>query len=78
MLRLRCPECLTAMEGVFPSMRVRELDRELAAGRAQVRECYERAVRRHMYQELQALRAGLMRDLISADDFAPRTTRTSS
>jgi hypothetical protein len=75
-LHLRCPECLTAMEGTFAAVRVRELDRELAAGRAEVRESYERAVRRHMYQELQVLRAGLVRDLISADDFAPRTTRT--
>jgi hypothetical protein len=68
------------MEGTFPVPRVREFDRELAAGRAAVRECYERAVRRHMYQELQALRNGLARDLISAEDFSPlrarRTTRT--
>jgi hypothetical protein len=61
---------------------VRELDRELAAGRAAVRESYDRAVRRNMYQELQALRNALARDLISADDFTPlgrrarRTTRT--
>ena len=79
-LRLRCPECLTGMDGTFPAARVRELDRELALGRAAVRECYERAVRRNMYQELQALRNGLARDLIGADDFSPlrgrRTTRT--
>jgi hypothetical protein len=72
-LQLRCPECLTGMEGTFAAPRVRELDRELAAGRAAVRECYERAVRRHMYDELQALRNGLTRDLISADDFRPRS-----
>jgi len=81
-LQMRCPECLVAMEGTFPVARVREFDRELAAGRAAVRDCYERAVRRHMYQELQALRNGLARDLICADDFTPlrarRTTRTSS
>jgi hypothetical protein len=73
-LRLRCPECQVAMEGTFPASRVRELDRELAAGRAAVRDCYDRTVRRHMYQELQFLRNALARDLISADDFAPRTT----
>src|SRR6059058_4405884 len=71
-LRLRCPECQVAMEGTFPAARVRELDRELAAGRAAVRDCYDRTVRRHMYQELQFLRNALARDLISADDFAPR------
>jgi hypothetical protein len=73
-LRLRCPECQAAMQGTFPAERVRELDRELASGRALVRDTYERVVRRHMYQELQALRAGLTRDLISADDFRPRST----
>jgi hypothetical protein len=78
-MRLRCPECLATMDGTFPAERVRELDRELADGRAAVRECYERAVRRNMYQELQALRNALARDLICADDFRPlrarRTTR---
>ena len=73
-LRLRCPECLAAMQGTFPAARVRELDRELTAGRALVREAYERVVRRHMYQELQSLRNALARDLISADDFLPRRT----
>jgi hypothetical protein len=73
-LRLRCPECLAAMEGTFPAARVRELDRELASGRALVRETYERLVRRHMYQELQSLRNALARDLIGADDFRPRST----
>ena len=73
-LRLRCPECLAAMEGTFPAALVRELDRELAAGRALVRDAYERVVRRHMYQELRALRNALSRDLIGADDFRPRRT----
>ncbi|MEA2483540.1 MAG: hypothetical protein QOC55_1487 [Thermoleophilaceae bacterium] len=73
-LRLRCPECLAMLEGTFPADRVRELDRELASGRALVRESYERVVRRHMYQELQALRGGLARDLIGPDDFGPRGT----
>jgi hypothetical protein len=72
-LRLRCPECLVATEGTFPPAHVRELDRELSAGRALVRDSYERLVRRHMYQELQALRNALARDLIGADDFRPRT-----
>ena len=62
------------MEGTFPAARVRELDRELAAGRALVRASYDRVVRRHMYQELQSLRTALARDLIGPDDFRPRTT----
>jgi hypothetical protein len=73
-LSLRCPECLAAMEGTFQAAQVRELDRELASGRALVRAGYERLVRRHMYQELQSLRNALARDLIGADDFRPRTS----
>jgi hypothetical protein len=70
-LHLRCPECQVGMQGTFPVARVRELDRELAAGRALVRDAYDRAVRLHMYQELQSLRTGLQMDLIGADDFRP-------
>jgi hypothetical protein len=73
-LKLRCPECLAAMQGTFPASMVRELDRELSAGRALVQDSYERVMRRHMYQELLALRNALERDLISADDFRPRST----
>jgi hypothetical protein len=76
-LRLRCPECQAAMQGTFPAERVRELDRELASGRALVRDAYERIVRRHMYQELQSLRNALARDLIGADDFRPRHTTST-
>ena len=71
-LTLRCPECHAGMEGTFAVGRVRELDRELAAGRAQVRTSYDRAVRRHMYEELQALRTALALDLIGPDDFRPQ------
>src|SRR3954453_2097546 len=73
-LRLRCPECQAAMEGTFPAARVRELDRDLPAGRALVCDTYERLKRRHMYQGLQALRNALSRDLIGAADFRPRGT----
>jgi hypothetical protein len=62
------------MQGTFPAGLVRELDRELSAGRTLMRDAYERVVRRHMYQELLALRNALERDLISADDFQPRST----
>lgn len=76
-LKLRCPECQAAMEGTFPVGRVRELDRELAAGRAQVKTSYDRAVRRHMYEELQALRTALALDLIGPDDFIRAAARTT-
>ena len=76
-LELRCPECHAAMEGTFPVGRVRELDRALAAGRAEVRSSYDRTVRRHMYQELQSLRAAFELDLIGPDDFSPAVARTS-
>lgn len=76
-LQLRCPECLVAMEGTFSATSVRELDKELASGRSAVRDCYERLVRRHMYQELQVLRNALARDLIGPDDFLPRHTTST-
>jgi hypothetical protein len=66
------------MEGTFPATRVRELDRELASGRAEVRESYDRAVRRNMYQELQSMRSAFAHDLISAEDFRPMRGRRTT
>jgi hypothetical protein len=82
-LTLRCPDCLAWMSGTFSAERVRELDRQLATGRAALRDSYERMVTRNMAQELRALSAGLAMDLIGAEDFTPlrggaRTTPTSS
>lgn len=81
-LTLRCPDCLAWMSGTFSAERVRELDRQLATGRAALRGSYERMVKRNMACELRALSAGLSMDLIGADDFTPprggaRTTPTS-
>lgn len=70
-LTLRCPECLAWMSGTFSAERVREFDRQLATGRAALREAYERMVQRNMAGELRALSAGLAMDLIGADDFTP-------
>ena len=81
-LTLRCPDCLAWMSGTFSAERVRELDRQLATGRAALRESYDRMVRRNMARELRALSTALAMDLIGADDFTPvrggaRTTPTS-
>lgn len=68
-LTLRCPDCSAWMTGTFSAERVRELDRQLATGRAALRDAYEQTVRRNMATELRALAAGLSLDLIGADDF---------
>ena len=79
-MTLRCPDCDAWMSGTFSGDRVRELDRQLSLGRAELRECYERAVRVNMACELHALEAGFARDLIGPDDFSrgPDAARTRS
>jgi hypothetical protein len=81
-LTLRCPDCTAWMTGTFSADRVRELDRQLSDGRAELRACYERTVRVNMAAELRSLAAAFSHDLIGADDFssvpgAPRTRPTS-
>ena len=82
MLTLHCPNCSSWMTGAFSAERVRELDRQLSTGRAELRAVYDRAVKANMGRELRALEAGLARDLIGPDDFscgrgAARTTPRS-
>lgn len=69
---LHCPECLAWMSGVFSAERARELDRQVANGRAELRASYRRAVRRNMQTALEAFAQALELDLIGADDFRPR------
>jgi hypothetical protein len=57
------------MTGTFSAERVRELDRQLCTGRAELRASYDRTVRVNMGREMRALAAGLARDLIGPDDF---------
>lgn len=76
-LELRCPECFTQRSGTFDSERVRELDRTLNRGRAELRAVYGRTVRDNMYRELDCFTQALARDLISADDFARPLGRQS-
>ena len=70
-LDMRCPECNTWRSGTFEIERVRELDRTLVRGRAELRALYGRTVRDNMYRELDSLRRGLELDLIGPDDFTP-------
>lgn len=70
-MAMRCPECLVWMSGTFSADRVRELDRTLKTGRADLRTLYEHTVRSNMHRELRALRRALELDLIGADDFRP-------
>jgi len=71
-LTLRCPDCSAWMSGTFSAERVRELDKQLSTGRAELRTSYEQAVKRNMSGELRALAAGLAMDLIGPDDFTAR------
>ena len=68
---MRCPECHAWMSGTFSSERARQLDRDLADGRAELRALHRRAVRRNMQETLTAFVQGLELDLIGADDFRP-------
>jgi hypothetical protein len=71
-LTLRCPDCSSWMTGTFSAERVRELDRQLSTGRAELRATYERTVKVNMARELSSLAAALARDLIGPDDFRRR------
>jgi hypothetical protein len=81
-LTLRCPDCSSWMSGTFSAERVRELDRQLSTGRAELRTSYEQAVKRNMAGELRSLATAFAMDLIGPDDFtagrcAVRTTPRS-
>ena len=69
-LTLRCPDCSAWMTGTFSAERVRELDRQLSTGRAELRSSYEQAVKRNMAGELRTLAAAFAMDLIGPDDFS--------
>ena len=78
-LTLRCPDCSAWMSGTFSAERVRELDRQLSSGRAQLRDSYDQTVKRNMAGELRSLAAAFAMDLIGPDDFTRRYgARTTS
>ena len=77
-LDLRCPECHFWRSGTFAIDQVRELDRTLVRGRAEVNAIYGRLVRDNMYRELTSFRRALELDLIGPDDFAAASGRLSA
>ena len=75
MVDLRCPECLTWMQGCFSKEDMKELDRLQTAGREEIQSAYEHQVAEAMEALLACLEAALALDLVGADDFAPRPVR---
>ena len=74
---LRCPECSQWRQGALSREQVAVLDREQAAARQSLLETYERLVAESMEALAQCLAVALDRDLVGADDFAPRRLRAA-
>ncbi|MEO8688384.1 MAG: hypothetical protein ABI611_09200 [Solirubrobacteraceae bacterium] len=72
---LRCPECLTWMQGCFSQADMKELDRLQTAGREEIQSAYEVQVAEAMEALIACLQAALALDLVGPDDFAPRPLR---
>ena len=75
MVDLRCPECLTWMQGCFSKDDMKELDRLQLAGREEIQTAYESQVAASMGALIDCLQAALALDLVGPDDFAPRARR---
>jgi hypothetical protein len=75
MVDLRCPECLTWMQGCFSREDMKELDRLQTAGREEIQSAYERQVTESMEALIACLHSALALDLVGPDDFAPRPPR---
>ena len=71
-VELRCPDCMTWLKAPHTRADMRELDRLQAEFRASILEQYERSVTENMEALATCLAGALDRDLIGADDFAPR------
>jgi hypothetical protein len=78
LVELRCPECYVVMQACHTAQEMEELDRRQAASRDQIVAAYEAAVAESMEQLADALHQAFARDLVSADDFAPRRLRPRS
>ena len=72
MVDLRCPECLTWMQGCFSRDDMKELDRLQTAGREEIQSAYEQQVAESMEALIDCLHSALALDLVGPDDFAPR------
>ena len=71
MVDLRCPECLTWMQGCFTQDDMKELDRLQTAGREEIQSAYESQVAEAMEALAVCLQAALALDLVGPDDFTP-------
>ena len=69
---LRCSECAAGLSVTCSRAEVRELDRRQVEWREVMVAAYERSVAETMDALATCLAAALARDLIGADDFAPR------
>jgi uncharacterized protein YbbK (DUF523 family) len=72
---LRCPECMIWLQAPFSRADMVELDRCQTEWREAIASAYERSVAESMEALAACLGAALDRDLIGADDFAPRPRR---
>ena len=59
MVDLRCPECLTWMQGCFSKEDMKELDRLQTAGREEIQSAYEHQVAEAMEALIDCLQAAL-------------------
>jgi hypothetical protein len=72
LVELRCAQCLTWLSEPHTRAEIRELDRRQAELRQVLVESYERSVSESMDALASLFGTALARDLIGADDFAPR------
>ena len=69
---LRCAECSAWTRGSYSASELARLDRQQVEGRLALLQAYERSVCESMEALVQCLGVALERDLVGADDFAPR------
>jgi hypothetical protein len=77
-VELRCPECLVVTQASHSAQEMQEMDRRQSASRDELMAAYDRAVTENMEAMATSLREALARDLVGADDFAPRPARRPS
>ena len=72
MVDLRCPECTVQIKVAYSPHDMAELDRLQTEWRDEIVAAYEQSVTESMEALVASLVSALDRDLIGADDFAPR------
>ena len=71
-VRLRCPDCETCCRMTLAPAAMRDLDLRQTAERERLKAAYANSVSESMEALASSLTAAFARDLITADDFAPR------